>query len=259
MSNPAEQNQAETSFAELLRETPREQGTVTVVGVLSHATKEGRFVLIGADGEAVEIPVEAVKHHHVVRRIPARVVVQVELDAALLESSIPKTILDKATKDPALDGRSPFGHGPGSKVTILERAGGGEGYPFPSTHALPKVFTEKPTKDVLLDTKNYQDLIHKTHKDPLVDHPGLEAVPQPPGGGWPPPPPGLWPPPKLVWLDAKHPWMEKVPFHDGAFHPQGYAEGPYAAGAVPFVLATPHHARQAVHAAGIPTKLPISS
>src|SRR5262249_10538889 len=139
------------SFAELLREAPQDGATVTLVGVLSHAAADNRFVLVGPGGEQVEVPVDAVRHHHVVRRIPAQIVVQVEVDAAKLGTfTAPKFWRDKAGKDPMFDGfggshphKAHKDPGDDREANFGVEAGVGT-WPVPGPYAVKPVWLDHP-------------------------------------------------------------------------------------------------------------------
>lgn len=83
MAEDAHHNPQGSNFAEFLRHLPESSGTVTVVGTVARGGKEGSFLFTpAAGGPPREIPVDAVKHHHVVYTVPARTVVKLELDQA---------------------------------------------------------------------------------------------------------------------------------------------------------------------------------
>jgi hypothetical protein len=77
---------AEESFAELLRELPAENDFVTLVGVVTCSPKEGHFRLTPpGGGQPLELPVEAVHHHAVLRHEHGHLLAQLEVARATAE------------------------------------------------------------------------------------------------------------------------------------------------------------------------------
>ncbi len=109
MSEDLHQNSRGSSFGDFLRDLPEGGGTVSVVGTVARGGKAESFLFTPAGGgPSREIPVDAVRHHHVLYTVPAQAVVRLELDGAhadvapeLRFGGVPKVISDKsAAKDP---------------------------------------------------------------------------------------------------------------------------------------------------------------
>lgn len=226
MTTPSEGGNKE--FLAFLREAPSlddasSGATTELTGVVTRAG-EGRFAMTTGDGRTIELDPAAVKRFRVVGSAGLSSVVSIQVAADALKDAIQrpiKPLVKDLIKDPIKD------------IVHDGTLAGKDIHTDPLVDkALPKdlhtdpIADKPPTKDLHTDPAVDKPLFKDLHKDPLQD-PVNTGIADVAGTGIP---------------DV----AGTGPADQGGFDPSGQTVNPAAAasaaGMMPFVMATPHHA-----------------